>query len=186
MFDYSWVARQQRCTACINFFASAEICMITIRSWRYLFFHVWCRIEYLYNFRSWIAAMQSHEQSELRRYLYHTKECRDIARFATAIHQHYEKMYPGGILPNDRSQSGALQLLVQYTARYDGILRAKVAKPRNSSWIAKSRLRDCFIPSCLPGKHNNAATSASKSASTFPGVLRNGCSCAACSSDATY
>ena len=71
--------------------------------------------------------MQSHEQSELRRYLYHTKECRDIARFATAIHQHYEKMYPGGILPNDRSQSGALQLLVQYTARYDGILRAKVA-----------------------------------------------------------
>ena len=38
--------------------------------------------------------MQSHEQCELRRYLYLTKECRDIA---TTIHPHYEKMYPDGV-----------------------------------------------------------------------------------------
>ena len=38
--------------------------------------------------------MQSHEQAELRHYLHLTKACRDIA---TAIHPHYEKMYPCGV-----------------------------------------------------------------------------------------
>ena len=100
--------------------------------------------------------------------------------------------------PNDCSRSGALQC----TARYeDRILRTP---PGNSSGIAKSRLRDrrdSFILSCLQRQHYNAATSACRSASTFPGLLSastfpgllsNVCSCAlcagsaACSSDATY
>ena len=85
IFDYSSVARQQRCAARINSYASADICKITIRSQRYNF------AEYLHKFRLWIAVMQSHEQAKLRRYLHLTKECRDIA---TAIHPYYEKMYP--------------------------------------------------------------------------------------------
>ena len=88
--------------------------------------------------------------------------------------------------PNDCSRSGALQC----TARYED--RTLRTPPRNSSGIAKSRLRDrrdSFIPSCLQGQDDNVATSACWSDSTFPGLLNNVCSCPLCttsSSDATY
>ena len=54
--------------------------------------------------------------------------------------------------PNDCSRSGALQC----TARYED--RTLRTPPRNSSGIAKSRLRDrrdSFIPSCLQGQDDN-------------------------------
>ena len=59
-----------------------------------LFFHVSCRIQYLYNLHTWIAAIQSREKSNLWRYLHLTKACRDIT---TKIHPHYENMYLAGI-----------------------------------------------------------------------------------------
>ena len=79
------MARKHRCTAWLSLHIFVRIRWdlhdhkFIIRSWRYFFFHVWCPIEYFYNFCSWIAAMQSREQSELRRYLHLTKACRDIA-----------------------------------------------------------------------------------------------------------
>ena len=70
---------------------------------------------------------------------------------------------PRWCLPNDCSRSGGLQC----TARYeDRILRAQPRRLRDR--------RDSFILSCLQGQHDNAATSACRSASTFPGLLSNG------------
>ena len=86
-----------------------------------------------------------------------------------------------GCWPNDCSRSGALQCTTRYADRF------LLTPPGNSSGIAKSRLRDrrdSFILSCLQGQHDNAATSACRSASTFPGLLSNVCSCALCAGSA--
>ena len=59
--------------------------------------------------------MQSHEQSQLRRYLHLTKECRDIM---TAIHPHYKKMYPSGVCQmtalNQELSNAALAMKIEF------------------------------------------------------------------------
>ena len=89
------MVREQRCAACINSFASADICKIIIISPLYLFFIFDLESNICITFdRELQLCSHTPEQSKLRRDLHLIKECRDVA---TAIHLHYAKMYPGGI-----------------------------------------------------------------------------------------